>query len=185
HVVYAPQVGGAATYHADRAGNIHHAVVPAREEPSSMTRPSVAPPLFVRLLLLAAPACLLVAGPASGGDRNGLQYDPDMNTFWYEDPYAGSFDGAFPGMFPGAIPEDPTGGAMFLDTSGGDASEIASSMGFDVTWLYGGYCVADPGAETSAFAWLFLCSAINGADPYADAAPDFFIEDPEGSQSNG
>jgi subtilisin family serine protease len=103
------------------------------------------------------------------------------------DPYTGCF----------TVWEEPTGGFVYVDTTGGEAEDLAASWGFDVHDVYGGVCCGTPSSGAYSMQSLvdaiWLCAAINGMDAYANAEPevwivppeDFCRKEPEGSQSNG
>ena len=136
--------------------------------------------IAIRLSCVAAAA--LAAGSATAG--NGLPDGPAQP--------GGVFDGGMPlepvdGVeFGGyAIDGDPTGGAIFYETLGGDAMAIAQTFGFEVTEVYEGSCVAEPTDGVGLWDAYLLCSILNGADSCAGAELDEFLRDPEGSQSNG
>jgi subtilisin family serine protease len=149
-----------------------------------MTRESVAPVIARRLAPAAAAVVLVVGAAASAHDARPNPGGPtdDSSYPWF--PYGDPND-LPPDAWPPTFDADLTGGAVFLDTSNGDAMDVASSMGFDVQRLYDGVCVADPGDATGMFDGIWLVAAINGMDPYAGAEPDFFVSGPEGSQLNG
>jgi subtilisin family serine protease len=135
--------------------------------------------IAIRLSCVAAAGFALAAG--SAGADEGVIRDPppadgasgpaaDGNDVYFDASY---FDG------------DPTGGACFYETMGGDGIAIASELGFTVSEVYEGSCVADPGEANGLFDVVVLCSILNGADPYAGCEPDDFLRAPEGSQYNG
>jgi subtilisin family serine protease len=129
--------------------------------------------IAIRLSCLAAAA--LAAGsdaaenePRAGVPKQGCAFDETAYwEGWYGDPFA--------------YGSDPTGGAVFYETMGGDASAIASELGFEVTEVYGGLYVADPTATNGMFDAVTLASILNGADPYTGAEPEDFLRSPEGS----
>lgn len=142
-----------------------------------MTPRRVAP---IRRVLRAAAAAPLVAGllVATASAREPY-YGGVVETPYGGDPV---FFPPFEDDWTGA---EFTGGAVFLETMGGDAAWIAQDLGFWVSEPYEDLCIAEPGEGSNVWDSLFLCSILNGADPGAGAEPDFFLRAPEGSQSNG
>jgi subtilase family protein len=130
--------------------------------------------IAIRLTCVAAGALALASGSAAA--RNDVQ-DGWVPGGVFEPATSGTYGSADGSYFVG----DPTGGAIFYETMGGDAMAIASELGFDVTEVYQGSCVADPGEANGPFDAVVLCSILNGADPYAGAEPDDFLRSPEGS----
>lgn len=129
--------------------------------------------IAIRLSGVAAAALVLAAGSATAKVPGRVQLRRDFAGSAPFPPATYADDSWFEG--------DPTGGAVFYETMGGDASAIASALGFDVTEVYEGSCVADPTDGNGMFDAIVLCSILNGADPYVGAEPDDYVQSPEGS----
>lgn len=133
--------------------------------------------IAIRLSCVALAALALASGSAGAGDGMVDGRPPEGGAF---DPGLPVDGGYFPDSYSYWFDGDPTGGAVFYETMGGGATEIASGLGFDVVELYDGFCVAEPGEANGLSAVVELCSILNGADPYAGCEPDEFLRAPEG-----
>jgi hypothetical protein len=128
----------------------------------------------IRVSCVAAAGFALAAGSADADE--GVVRDPPPTDGESGSSPLGEYGPADELYFAG----DPTGGACFYETMGGDGIEIASELGFTVSEVYDGSCVADPGESNGLFDVVVLCSILNGADPCAGAEPDDFLRAPEG-----
>src|SRR6187431_2121306 len=101
--------------------------------------------IAIRLSCVAAAGFALAAGFADAQDGVVIDRPPPGEG---SDPWLGGGDVYVdPTYFDG----DPTGGACFYETMGGDGIAIASELGFTVSEVYEGSCVADPGEANGLF----------------------------------
>ena len=127
-------------------------------------------------------SCVVAAALAAGSATadNGLSDFPGPLDGVVDGPAGLPFDDGWQ-FDEYAVDGDPTGGAVFYETLGGDAMAIAQTFGFDVIEVYEGSCVAEPTDGVGLWDAYFLCSILNGADSCAGAELDEFLRDPEGS----
>ena len=149
--------------------------------------------IMIRLSCAAAGALALAQGSASAGD--GVRDDfwqqgaPAAEPTWTTDAYGNAYpDYGYGGYaYYGdsytyeyyGYGGDQTGGCVFHETMGGDAMAIALAFGFEVIEVYEGLFVAEPTGANGEFDALWLCQALNGADPFAGAEIDGFLRAPE------